>query len=134
MTLPPPSPNHSRSLFLPSLQQRRCPRQAQHPVALVRENPRSSSAANLLSQGPETVFTAQPQKYTSYLPVSPRLMPVMSPGPVTPMQLEDNLEYPFPSSSVSTTAIRSSPLIVPISATEENEGEMILEMPNRNRY
>jgi hypothetical protein len=61
----------------------------------------------------------------------------MSPGPVTPMQLEEDLEYfRFPSSvSTSTTPIRSSPLVMPVSVMEEeNEGDMIiLEMPNRNR-
>ena len=71
---------------------------------------------------------------TAYFPVSPRLRPVLSPGPVTPMQLEEDLEYRFPS-SVSTTPMRSSPLVVPISLVleEENEGEMVLEMANRSR-
>ena len=54
---------------------------------------------------------------------------------MTPMQLEEDLEYRFPS-SVSSTPMRSSPLVVPISLLVEegeNEGEMILEMSTRSR-
>jgi len=57
----------------------------------------------------------------------------MSPGPVTPMQLEDDLEYRFP--SIANTPIRRSPLVVPVQEEEESgDGEkQILDMQSRNR-
>jgi hypothetical protein len=53
----------------------------------------------------------------------------MSPGAVTPMQLEEDLEYRFP--SISNTSIRHSSLAVPVSLEEEENGddmETFLEM------
>jgi hypothetical protein len=62
------------------------------------------------------------QQYTGYFPVSPRLMPLHSPGPVTPMELEEDLEYRFP--SMASTPIKHSPLVVPMTlTTEEVDGE-----------
>jgi hypothetical protein len=46
----------------------------------------------------------------------------MSPGAVTPMQLEEDLEYRFP--SISNASIRHSPLVVPVSLEEEESNEM----------
>ena len=119
--------NHVRSHSVPSLQlQPQPPRPVEHPVTtLVRDQIHSSSAANLLALRRESNFPSI--TYTTYFPKSPRLMPCMSPGAVTPMQLEEDLEYRFP--SISNASIRHSPLIVPVSLEEENnEMETFLEI------
>jgi hypothetical protein len=73
------------------------------------------------------------QTYTAYFPSSPRLMPVHSPGPVTPMQLEEDTEYRFPS---VVTPIKHSPLVVPMKLTMEEDGEWEEEYVEirRSRY
>jgi hypothetical protein len=73
------------------------------------------------------------QSYMAYFPKSPRVMPLMSPGPVTPMQLEEDMDYRFP--AVVATS-RYSPLVVPMSMTmeeEEADSEQYIEMPPRSR-
>ena len=121
--------NHVRSRSVPSLQQlRQSPRPVEYPVTtLARDNIHSSSAANLLALCRENIFPST--KYTAYFPKSPRLMPCMSPGAVTPMQLEEDLEYLFP--NIPNTSIRHSSLVVPVSLEEEENGndmETFLEM------
>lgn len=62
-------------------------------------------------------------------------MPLMSPGAVTPMQLEDDVDYRFPN---LTTAIRHSPLVAPLTIAasledEETELEQPVELSKRSR-
>jgi hypothetical protein len=117
-----------RSHSVPSLQrQHPSPRPVEHPVTLARDHIHSSSAVNLLALSRENIFP--PTTYTAYFPKSPRLMPCVSPGAVTPMQLEEDMDYRFP--SISNTSIRHSPLVVPVSLEEEengNETETFLEI------
>lgn len=122
--------NHVRSNSVPSLQSHSPRNQVEYSVTIVRENPHSSSSVNLLAFCRENMFTSQ--NYTAYFPKSPRLMPCASPGAVTPMQLEEDLEDRFP--NVTPTQIRHSPL-VPVSLKEEEsmETENFLEMSRRNR-
>lgn len=122
--------NHVRSNSVPSLQ-RQSPRPVEYSVTLVRENTHSSSSVNLLALRRENIFSSQ--TYSAYFPQSPRLMPCMSPGAVTPLQLEEDLEYRFPSVS---TPIRHSPLVIPIALEEEEtmETDGSLEMLRRSRY
>jgi hypothetical protein len=83
--------------------------------------PQTSSAVNLLGLRRESGF-----------PQSPRLKPCLSPGPVTPMALDEDVEYRFP--ILSSMPIRHSPLGAS-TTVEEDEGdvEQILEMPRRIR-
>ena len=73
------------------------------------------------------------QNYAAYFPKSPRLMPCMRSGAVTPMQLEEDLEDRF--LNFTPSQIRHSPLVVPVSLEEEEfvETENFLEMSRRNR-
>lgn len=60
-------------------------------------------------------------------------MPLRSPGPVTPMQLDEDMEYRFP---MVTTPVRHSPLVIPLtlkSEEEEMDAEQIVEIPWRSR-
>jgi hypothetical protein len=121
--------NHVRSHSVPSLQ-RQLPQSVENlatPINLVRNDPHSSSAVNLLTPRRESMLRTQ--SYTSYFPNSPQLKPLMSPGPVTPMQLEEDLECRFPNVG---NHVRHSPLIVPVLLDgEESETEACLEMPQR---
>ena len=65
-------------------------------------------------------------------PQSPRLKPCSSPGPVTPMALDEEGEYRFP--IVFAAPIRHSPLGAPMmDEADEADVQQILEMPRRNR-
>ena len=112
--------NHVRSHSVPSLQyHRQSPRPVEYPVTLIRDHSHSSSAANLLALCRENIFPST--TYTAYFPKSPRLMPCMSPGAVTPLLLEEDLEDRFP--SISNTSIGHSPLVVSVSLEEEESNE-----------
>lgn len=129
---------HVRSHSLPSLERQIAPpvptQAIEYPITPINislDNGHSSSASNLLAQQRENIFSSQ--SYMAYFPKSPRVMPLMSPGPVTPMQLEEDMDYRFPT-VVSTS--RCSPLIVPTSMTmeeEEAENEQYIEMAPRSR-
>ena len=123
--------NHVRSNSLPSLQHysSRAVELPATPVNLVRDSLHSASAANLMAQRRESIITSQ--ACGTHFPKSPRLRPLMSPGPVTPMQLEEDLEYRF---HIVPTPIRHSPLVVPLTlGMEEPETEECLEMLQRSR-
>ena len=118
-TMIPPitlSNHHSRSHSVPSLQRRSVELSAAVPPSTYSS---SANLRNLQSGG--------------WFPKSPRLKPLMSPGPVTPMQLEEDLEYRFP--SVGTTPIRSSPLVLPVQVEEElvESEQQVLDTPLRSR-
>jgi hypothetical protein len=128
---------HVRSHSSPSLQHQVPPQPAQPieypitPINLSLDNGHSSSASNILAQQRENIFSSQ--SYMAYFPKSPRVMPLMSPGPVTPMQLEEDMDYRFP--AVVTTS-RYSPLVVPMCMTtgeEEADIEQYIEMAPRSR-
>jgi hypothetical protein len=120
--------NHVRSNSVPSLQWQSS-RPIKYQVTLLQENTHSSSAVNLLALRAESIFASQ--TYTAHFPKSPRLMPCISPGPVTPMQLEEDFEYQIPCSV--STPIRHSPLVMPEALEEEGiDAETCLETPIRD--
>jgi hypothetical protein len=122
--------NHVRSNSVPSLQCHSPRNHVEYSVTLVPENPHSSSAVNLLALCRENMFASQ--NYAAYFPKSPRIMPCMRSGAVTPMQLEEDLDDRFP--NFTPTQIRHSPFVVPLSLEEESmETENFLEMSRRNR-
>lgn len=123
--------NHVRSHSVPSLQRQPsiATENTLNQVTLVRDDPHSSSAVNLLT--PQRDGILRTQSYTSYFPRSPQLRPLMSPGPVTPMQLEEDLECRFPCLG---TSVYHGQLVVPgVLDGEESETETCLELPRRNR-
>ena len=126
LAVKPQNSNHMRSQSLPSLQ-RQLPKPIEYSVSPVGDS-HSSSAANLLAQRREDFFGSQ--TFATYVPVSPRLRPVHSPGPVTPMQLEDDMEYLFPS---ITTPIKQSPLVTSALEEEMEAEEEFIEI-RRSRY
>jgi len=137
MNLPPPQQDsevtmHNRSQSVPSLAPLRTARRTLEfslpQATLVRETLHSSSAANLLGLRRDEMKSgyASPQ-----FPQSPRLKPCSSPGPVTPMALDEDVEYRFP--IISTAPIRHSSLGVPTMVEEdEADAQQILEMPRRS--
>jgi hypothetical protein len=128
-----PKSKHVRSNSSPSLPQvigTRAPIEYTASSVSVLNRDHSSSAANLLSFARDNILNSY--GYT-FSPKSPRLMPLRSPGPVTPMQLEEDIEYRFP---VVTTPVRHSPLVMPLtlkSEEEDNENDQVVEMPLRSR-
>jgi hypothetical protein len=119
---------HSRSNSTPSLQ----PVTARTSIdyATTTSPPHSSSTANLLLLGPQAR-----RSHSGFAPQSPRLMPIHSPGPVTPMQLEEDMEYQFP----TTTPVRNRSLLVPQQEQrpraqgEDERDEGAVEIPWRKR-
>jgi len=134
MNLPQPQHDsevrtHSRSQSVPSLAPLRTAGRpfefSLPPATLVRETLHSSSAANLLGLRRDEMKSG----YASVqFPQSPRLKPCSSPGPVTPMALDEDVEYRFP--IISTAPIRHSPLGVPTMVGEDEA--QVLEMPRRS--
>jgi len=129
----PPKIKHVRSNSSPSLPQAigtRTPLDYPHSPTAFAPRDHSSSTANLISLARDNILNSYGY---SISPKSPRLMPLRSPGPVTPMQLEEDLEYRFP---IVTTPVRHSPLVMPLTLKteeEENENDQIVEMPIRSR-
>jgi hypothetical protein len=126
--------HHVRSQSLPSFpdQLAKC-LEFQPTSGAVTRDIGHSSAVTILAQRRETFLNSQ--TYVAYIPKSPRLMPLMSPGAVTPMQLEDDVDYRFPN---LTTAIRHSPLVAPLTIAasledEETELEQPVELSKRSR-
>ena len=126
--------HHVRSQSLPSFsdQRSRC-LELQATSAAVTRDIGHSSTLTILAQRRETLINSQ--TYAAYIPKSPRLMPLMSPGAVTPMQLEDDVDYRFPN---LTTPIRHSPLVAALTTAasledEETELEQAVESSRRSR-
>jgi len=123
--------HHTRSQSLPGLQDQ-FPKHHDFPANAVWDNIQSS-AAGVLSQKRENILGSQ--AYTHYIPKSPRLMPLMSPGAVTPMELEEDIEYRFPN---LITPLRHSPLVAALTISGnvedvESESEQVTEQSRRSR-
>jgi hypothetical protein len=123
--------HHARSQSLPTLQEQ-FPKCLEFPVNAVWDN-MHSSVANILTSRRDNLLG--PQAYISYIPKSPRLMPLMSPGAVTPMQLEEDVEYRFPN---LLTPLRHSPLVATLTIDGnmedgESETEQVTEISWRSR-
>jgi hypothetical protein len=118
--------NHSRSYSAPGIK-------SLSPISLPRDSPRSSSSLNALNLRQESYSGVR-------FPKSPRLRPLMSPGPVTPIQLEEDSEYRFLSNLSSTSNLKRSPLIptrgggaLKYGGAEENKDVSEIELRKLNR-